>query len=84
MNTTLFKLIRQHVADLLNAAAPMLTPESQLLADVRLFVRPAPTQAEFEHVIARMEEDGQIIRHRDVDEGMKLKLSEVGVAELVK
>jgi len=56
-------------------------PETQLLLDVRLCLLPMATMSEFEHVLNRMEEAKQIIRHRTEDEGIKVKLSEVGEAE---
>jgi hypothetical protein len=59
----------------------MLMPETQLLVDVRPCLSPMATMSEFEHVLNRMEEAKQILRHRTEDEGNKVKLSEAGEAE---
>jgi len=83
MNPTRFKLLRRQIAELLNAGKPLLTPEYQLLNDLRVMLNQPPTQAEFDHVIGRMESARQIIRHRTEDEGVKTKLTETGEAELL-
>lgn len=84
MNIPRFQLLRLHVAQLLHASDPMLSPEGQLLMELRAYVNPAPTQAEFDHVIERMEAARQITRLRTEDEGVKTKLTDVGIAELTR
>ena len=84
MTPVRLNIIRASLAELMNAAKPMLTPEYRLKFDIKQTVIPAPTDAEFDHVISRMEAAGQIVRHRTEDEGVKTKLTEVGEAELLK
>ena len=84
MNPIRFKLLRHHLAQLLGASRPLLSPEDQLLGELRVIVNPAPTQAEFDHLVGRMEQAGQITRLRTEDEGVKTKLSETGEAELLQ
>ncbi len=81
MNPVRFSLIRAQAAKMLRMNKPYLQSEEQLLEDIRLFVRPAPTELEFNHVMLRMEQAKQIIRHRTGDEGVKVKLTELGEAE---
>jgi hypothetical protein len=79
-----FSIIRGNIARLLHAAKPMLCQEAELSFSAKMAMSPPPTQGEFDHVIQRMEQAGQIIRHRTEDEGVKTKLTEVGEAELLK
>jgi hypothetical protein len=61
----------------------MLVPEVQLLRELNFQLQPPATLSEFEHVIGRMEEARQIIRHPVQDEGIKTKLTPLGEAELL-
>jgi hypothetical protein len=81
MTPTRFTLLRARIAKILHSGAPMLTPESQVLDDLRSIYRIDATELEFNHVILRMEQAKQIIRHQTQDEGVKTKLSELGEAE---
>jgi hypothetical protein len=82
MNPVRFSILRSTVARILKQTKPMLYPETLLLNDVRLLVDQAATEVEFRHVIQRMEAARQILRISSDDEGVKVKLTELGEAEL--
>ena len=82
MNAIRFLLLRSHIALLLRQSEPLLYPEERLASDLKLITSPEPTRSEFEEVVARMEKARHILRSRTEDEGVKMKLSELGEAEL--
>jgi hypothetical protein len=78
-----FTLIRRNIARVLKDCSGFLYPEAALFTETNFQLRPRPaaTLAEFEHVIARMELARHILRHNAGDEGVKVKLTELGEAE---
>jgi len=83
MNPNRFAVIRATLGAILDQCSPLLVPEDRLGFELNLQLRPPATTSEYEHVIARMEAARQILRHRTEDEGVKIKLTDLGRAELL-
>ncbi len=78
-----FISIRSNIARILGDCAPYLVPENQLRIELNLQLRPPATLTEFNHVIAEMELGRHIIRTTKPNEGIKVKLTELGEAEFL-
>ena len=77
--------IRAAIATLLDQTEGWLYPEARLFADlnaVRLLCPPV-TLGEFEEVVRKMEISRQVLRYRSQEEGLKIKLTDEGKADLL-
>jgi hypothetical protein len=84
MDPNRFVSIRANIAQVLSQCEPYLVPLGQLRAELNLQLRPPAMLAEFDYVMARMENARQVILSSVANEGIKAKLTDEGRAELVK
>lgn len=84
MNPTRFTSIRANLAQVLHNCEPYLVPEKNLLFELNLQLEPNASPTEFTYVTERMKAAGQLLTTAVPDEGIKLKLTDLGRAELIK
>jgi hypothetical protein len=82
MKTEREKVLAGQIARVCDNAWPYLLQETMVLTTINIALKPKATIAEFEAVAAKMEERAWIKRV-PTDDGLKIKLTDEGKAELL-
>lgn len=83
MNIDRKQIITQGVLRAANNAAPYMLRDDMVLTTINFSVRPKVTLTEFEEVLRDMEARA-LITHPRTEEGLKIKITDEGRAELLQ